>query len=150
MALILAVGDAGAMGGGSEGASGGDRSANAPSGYAEAEAAVKAGKYKEAIGLLEPLLRSQPTSADIHNYLGYSHRKLGDFAKAMTYYRKALELDDRHLGALEYLGELHLELNDLAAAENNLSRLSQLCPNGCEAYDDLKQAIDAYKAKPKS
>ena len=48
---------------------------------------------------------------------------LGDKAKAMTYYTKALNLEPNHLGANEYMGELYLELNDLAKAEERLADL---------------------------
>ena len=51
-------------------------------------------------------LRSMKPSADVYNLMGFSLRKSGDYKQAYAYYRKALDLDPTHKGALEYLGEL--------------------------------------------
>ncbi|HEX2386077.1 MAG TPA: tetratricopeptide repeat protein, partial [Candidatus Binatia bacterium] len=92
-----------------------------------------------------------PDDADVHNLLGYSYRKLGNYDKALEHYRTALKLDPRHRGAHEYLGELYLETNRLPDAENELSALKKNCPwfGKCEEYEDLKAEIEKYKAKKK-
>ncbi len=46
-------------------------------------------------------------------------------------------------------GEPFLELGDLGRAECNPNRLGRLC-GSCKNYDDLTQAIGAFKAKPKT
>lgn len=76
---------------------------------------------------------------------GYSNRKLGDMAKAMTYYTKALNKEPKHLGANEYMGELYLELKNLPKAEERLGVLKNACGN-CEEYQELAEKVDAYKA----
>lgn len=47
------------------------------------------------------------------------------------------------------MGELYLEMDQLANAEKQLQALSKACPwfGRCEKYDDLKDAIEKYKAK---
>ena len=60
---------------------------------------------------------------------------------AEKYYKKALNLDPEHKQALEYQGELFVELGDMASAENNLSLLAELCPNSCEEYEMLEKYI---------
>jgi tetratricopeptide (TPR) repeat protein len=80
------------------------------------------------------------------NYLGYSHRKLGHFDESLVWYQKALAANPNHRGANEYLGELYLQMGDLAKAEERLNKLDDLCFFGCEEYDDLKQEIAEYKA----
>jgi hypothetical protein len=46
------------------------------------------------------------------------------------------------------MGEAYLKLNDLPAAKKLLASLSDICTFGCEEYDELKEAVEAYeKAK---
>ena len=56
-----------------------------------------------------------------------------------------------HRYAHEYLGELYLDMNQPDNAEKQLVALKKACPflGKCEEYDDLKKAIDSYKAKKK-
>ncbi|RTL71245.1 MAG: tetratricopeptide repeat protein, partial [Hyphomicrobiales bacterium] len=67
---------------------------------------------------------------------------------AYTFYRKALDFDPDHKGALEYLGELYVETGDLPKARENLARLEKLCPSGCEEREDLEKAIASAAASP--
>ncbi len=117
--------------------------------YRRAMVEVKAGRYAAAIPLLVDVVGNDSRNADAFNNLGYSHRKLGQRDKALIYYAEALRLDPKHLGALEYQGELFLELGDLARAETNLDQLGRLCGR-CENYRDLAEAIVAHKAKPRT
>lgn len=115
--------------------------------YAKARALIDAGNYSDAIPLLEKVVAAKPNSADAFNYLGYSHRKVGQIDEALKYYNRALELQPRHLGANEYLGELYLELGELAKAEERLDVLDKACFFGCEEYTELKEAIKEYKSR---
>jgi hypothetical protein len=54
-------------------------------------------------------------------------------------------LNPRHRSAHEHLGEAYLVLGEPAMAEQLLSALQNLCLIPCDEYDDLKQAIAAYK-----
>ena len=58
-------------------------------------------------------------------------------------------MSPKHRGANEYLGELYLETDQLAKAEERLKVLDGACFLGCEEYDDLKEAIEKYKEKKK-
>lgn len=113
--------------------------------------AVDAQDYKSAIGHLTKAAQETPKDADVQNLLGFSYRKLGQYDKAMEYYQTALKLDSSHRGAHEYLGELYLEMDQPANADKELQALSKACPffGKCEEYEDLKEAIDKYKAKKK-
>jgi tetratricopeptide (TPR) repeat protein len=117
--------------------------------YDSAVRAVKKARYRDAIGYLNTVLADDPKNADALNYMGYSHRKLGDFTKAITYYTQALTVDPDHRGANEYLGEAYLEINDLANAELRLERLRAICGTGCEEYHELKSSVANYKANRK-
>ena len=60
---------------------GGSSSSNAPPAdpnYTKARALIEETEYTEAIPLLRKVVAARPDSADAYNYLGYSHRKIGE------------------------------------------------------------------------
>ena len=126
------------------------RSAPPPSDYSRAVKAVKQEDFRTAVRLLERVVARDGRNADAFNYLGFSHRKLGDLEQALTFYRKALAIDPKHKGAHEYIGETYLEKNDLAKAKEHLAKLDDICWFSCEEFDDLKAAVKRYEAKKKS
>lgn len=111
----------------------------------DAKKLIKNEKYKRAIGKLKKAKREEPHNADIYNYLGFAHRKSGDYEASGTHYQKALSLDPNHKLALEYQGELFLTLNDVVSAQANLAQLADLCPQGCNERDDLAKAIARHQ-----
>ncbi len=108
---------------------------------------VDAGDYAGAIPLLQKAIAADPTNANAHNYLGFSHRKLGNVDVALTHYGKALELNPKHRGANEYLGELYLDLDQLDTAKERLAVLDAACFFGCDEYREFKEKIEAYLGK---
>jgi tetratricopeptide (TPR) repeat protein len=128
-------------------AAGGDAPSSKNPNFAAARKLMDKGDFAGAVPLLEKAIAAEPKDADIQNYLGYSHRKLGDKAKALIHYQAALALKPKHRGANEYLGELYLEMGDLAKAEERLEVLDGACWFGCDEYSDLKEAIAKYKAQ---
>lgn len=112
----------------------------------DAKKLIKKEKYKRAIGKLKKAQREEPSNADIFNYLGFAHRKIGDINNSKIYYEEALSIQPDHKLALEYQGELFLTLGDVEAARDNLSKLESLCPQGCEELEDLSSAISKYVA----
>ena len=113
---------------------------------ASVRAKIKANDYKAAIEELTPMLATHQ-HADVYNLMGFSLRKTGDYKQAYTFYRKALDFDPDHKGALEYLGELYVETGQMDKARENVVRLRQLCPSGCEELADLEKAVNATTAK---
>jgi tetratricopeptide (TPR) repeat protein len=112
-----------------------------------ARAAIEAKNYDAALAQLKGIsVKNQ--SADVYSLMGFALRKTGDRAQSMTYYRKALDADPTHRGALEYQGELYVELGQIDKAKENLAKLEKICWFGCEEQGDLKEAIaHAPKAK---
>lgn len=110
--------------------------------YVEAVGAINREQYSAAIVILDGLVREQPFNADALTYLGFSHRKQGRFDVAKAYYDQALAIDDQHAGANQYLGELYVQLDQLALAEAQLAKLDQICRFACVEYEDLKALID--------
>lgn len=113
--------------------------------------AIEAKDFKAAVGHLTKAVQEEPKNADAQSMLGYSYRKLGTFDKSMEHYQAALKIDSSHRYAHEYLGELYLDMNQPENAEKQLAALKKACPffGKCDEYEDLKKAIDAYKAKKK-
>lgn len=118
-----------------------DDGAMSKGGYTEAEKAVKAREYRRAIGMLQAVVAKQPKNVDALNYLGYSHRQLGQYKQSLVYYRRALTIDPNHRGANEYLGQLYLRTGNVKGARAQLAKLEKICPRGCEERDSLRAAL---------
>ena len=97
--------------------------------------------FSAALSALKVADKAFPNNADINNLLGYSARNLKQYKPAATYYAKALKIDPKHLGALEYQGELFMLTKKTSDAKKNLAKLKSLCGVNCEEYIDLKKAI---------
>jgi Flp pilus assembly protein TadD len=110
-------------------------------------ALIKQNDYKGAIARLNKMAEADSKNADIYNLLGYSHRKSGNLQAAFANYKTALDLNPKHLGAHEYIGEAYLMNKQPEQAEKHLATLAALCGKGCEEYQDLDRAIKAYRSK---
>jgi hypothetical protein len=51
-----------------------------------------------------------------------------------------VQLNPRHRGAHEYVGEAYRMVNDLAKAEEHLAALQNICLLPCEDYEDLRSS----------
>lgn len=114
--------------------------------------AIKAKNWKLALAELNVAVKDEPKNADIHNLLGYSYRKQAqpNLPKAFEHYKTALQLDPKHKGAHEYIGEAYLMDKKPAEAEKHLATLEMLCGNKtCEEYADLAKALTDYRSKNK-
>lgn len=136
---------AAASGGGGGSMPSGDPGSERPS-LKAAERLMKGKHYEEALAMLDALRQKDDQNPDIYNDMGFCLRKLERLTDAEAYYKAALSLDADHKGALEYEGELFLMQNDLKGAEANLAKLAAVCPQGCDEYTDLAQAIADFKA----
>ena len=98
--------------------------------------------YLKAYDKFEKAYAKDKKNADILNYLGYTLRKTGDLKQAEIYYLKGLELDSKHLGINEYLGELYVQTNRIELAKE---RLEVLKGCKCEEYEELRELIEEKK-----
>ena len=106
--------------------------------------------YEDAFSrLLDAETDNADISADWNNLMGYTMRMLDDpdLDSSEEHYIKAVELQADHKGALEYYGELKLQQDDLEGAKQLLSRLEEVCAEGCEELDTLKKSVADYEAK---
>jgi predicted Zn-dependent protease len=113
--------------------------ASAPS-YADAKSMIDGKDYAGALPLLEAITKAEPNNADAWNLRGFANRKLGNLDDAAKFYTKALHINPGHLGALEYQGEMFVQMKDLDKAKANLVKLQGLCGD-CEQAKDLAEAI---------
>jgi tetratricopeptide (TPR) repeat protein len=110
--------------------------------------AIAARQWDKALDLLQAQQARLGRNADLHNLLGYVHRKKipPDLDKAFEHYRQALDIDPGHKGAHEYIGEAYLMRKQPAKAREHLQTLQRLCGNTtCEEYQDLALALAAYR-----
>ena len=109
--------------------------------YVAAVGLINEGHYEDAIVRLEDAVWSDGPHPDLMTYLGFANRKLKRYDAARAWYEQALAVAPTHRGALEYYGELKLELGDLAGARAHLARLDDICGFGCQQADELRQWI---------
>ena len=141
---------------GGSGGSGGGEESNPVTQYQIAEKMIKKAKrfekknktdkaqkhYKKAIGYLLKHNKKFPADPNTLNYLGFTHRKVGDYENAEIYYSMGLELDPKHVGINEYMGELFVVTNRLDKAKERLAVLKDC---NCKEYKELKLVIEGKK-----
>jgi tetratricopeptide (TPR) repeat protein len=117
--------------GGSSSSSGSDsgsysNSMSEPQGpFAKAYQLIASKKYVEAYKELKSV-DAPNKSDDLNNLLGFTARKSGNLEAAAKYYDKALEINPKHVGALQYQGELFITLGEIEKAKQNLEKIGKL------------------------
>ncbi len=146
---LAAGGDSGGSSGGSSSGGSGDYKTSL---YDEAVSLVKrAGKlekkekqdkatklYTQAFKKLEKAYKADKKNPDILNYMGFTSRKTGNFKDAEDFYLRGLELDPKHKGINEYLGELYVQTNRMDKAKERLEILKNC---NCKEYQELELII---------
>ena len=100
--------------------------------------------YSQAFKKLNKAYKSDKKNPDILNYMGFTSRKTGNFKEAENYYLTGLDLNPKHNGINEYLGELYVQTNRIDKANERLSVLKNC---DCEEYQDLELIIKTRGTK---
>ena len=100
--------------------------------------------YTQAFKKLNKAHKSDQKNPDILNYMGFTSRKIGNFKEAENYYLKGLDIDSKHNGINEYLGELYVQTNRIDKANERLAVLKNC---DCEEYKDLELIIKTRGTK---
>ena len=100
--------------------------------------------YNEALKYLYKANKEKPFDPDTLNYLGFANRKIDNIKDAEIYYLMGLEVDPKHNGINEYLGELYVYTNRHTLA---VERLDVLKGCNCEEYEQLKAVIAGEASK---
>jgi tetratricopeptide (TPR) repeat protein len=100
--------------------------------------------YSQAFKKLNKAYKTDKKNPDILNYMGFTSRKTGNFKEAENYYLAGLNLDPKHNGINEYLGELYVQTNRIDKANERLAVLKNC---DCEEYQDLELIIKTRGTK---
>ena len=100
--------------------------------------------YAQAFKELNKAYTSDKKNPDILNYMGFTSRKTGNFKEAEDYYLKGLNLNPKHNGINEYLGELYVQTNRIDKAKERLAVLKNC---NCEEYQELELIIKTRGTK---
>ena len=148
LALAIAAGQANAAGSDYSGSDSSGSSSSSPTmskSMRKATGLINKEDFTGALVHLETEIATNPDNADAWNLTGYASRKLGDYTRSEAAYDRALAINPKHKGALEYKGELYLTLGNVEGAEVLLARLSKSCFFNCAEKKQLAAAIEAYK-----
>ncbi|KZY38441.1 hypothetical protein A3731_14085 [Roseovarius sp. HI0049] len=74
-------------------------------------------------------------------YWGFTHRKLGDMKKGMSFYKAALAKNPGNIAARSYMGQAFVETGDLVAARRQLLEIAAHGGSGTWSETSLRQAI---------
>jgi tetratricopeptide (TPR) repeat protein len=100
--------------------------------------------YSQAFKKFNKSYNSDKKNPDILNYMGFTSRKIGNFKEAENYYLEGLDLDPKHNGINEYLGELYVQTNRIDKANERLAVLKNC---NCEEYQELELIIKTKGTK---
>ena len=100
--------------------------------------------YAQAFKKLEKAYKTDKKNPDILNYMGYTSRKVGNFSEAEKYYLKGLDINPKHKGINEYLGELYVQTNRIDKANERLEVLKNC---NCNEYKELELIIKTRGSK---
>ena len=100
--------------------------------------------YSQAFKKLNEAYKSDKKNPDILNYMGFTSRKTDNFKEAENYYLKGLDLDPKHNGINEYLGELYVQTNRIDKANERLAVLKNC---NCDEYQELELIIKTRGTK---
>ena len=117
--------------------------------YERAKKYIDENNYKKSLKVLKSLTKREDLlgfRADIYNLLGFSYRKLSnpELEKSFAAYMMAIEINPKHIGAHEYLGELYLMMNNKDKAFEMLVKLETIAGTSSKEYLDLKKAIEKH------
>lgn len=103
--------------------------------------------YSIALGKFQRAVQLDPKMHQAWNYVGYSHRKLGDYDDSLEAYERALALRPGYPEAIEYRAEAYLALKRFKDAEQ--SYLDLFATNRAVA-DKLLEAMKSWVAAQRS
>ena len=95
-------------------------------------------KISDAERVFKRLLQKDAENAGVLNYLGYMWAERGEnLQQALEYIQKAVDLEPFNGAYLDSLGWAQFKLNDLKAAESNLSKAAKIVRNDATIHEHL-------------
>lgn len=108
----------------------------------QARQLTAAGRFSEAIDLLETALVLDPRNRGAYVQLGRVAQAQRLPGKAIRLYADALRLEPNDVNALGGQGEAYVQRGAVARAQANLTRLRSLCGQPCPQAQQLATAIE--------
>lgn len=90
---------------------------------------MQAGRYPEAIAVLNEVIKKKPGYAEGWNRRATVHYLAGEFQKSIADCNEVLKRNPGHFGALSGLGQIYLQLDDEESALQWLRRALDVNPN---------------------
>jgi tetratricopeptide (TPR) repeat protein len=112
--------------------------------FSEGKKAIDEKRWDAAIEHFSKVIAEDSKNADAYNFLGLALRWQNRLDESLKSYKKALDLDPKHLGANEYLGQAYLKMGNKAQAETQLNKLKEIC-SSCKETESLASAVAASK-----
>ncbi|HTX50888.1 MAG TPA: tetratricopeptide repeat protein [Caulobacteraceae bacterium] len=148
--IAAGMGSGGSGGGGMpSGMSGMSQQYDPAQEYQRGEAALQAGKYRDAEDAFQHVVDSTPRAAKAWLMLGMSRAGLGDEKGAEKAYERSVKLDDSSIDAHRELALAYLKLKQPDKANAEIAALkarASACNDACPDAADLKAALDAIQA----
>lgn len=107
--------------------------------YLAAREMAYAGQYSNALRVLDAA--ENQNDPRILNYRGFTHRRLGDYARAMEYYEAALTIDPDYILARSYMGQGLLAKGDEEGAKEQLAEILARGGRDTWSYTALAKAL---------
>ena len=90
--------------------------------------------FRRALKELTAAAEGLPGSAELWTYVGYAHRRLGQWDQALASFERATTLDPRDAGLMANIGETFLYLHRYRDAIGALNRALELAPDQWAAH----------------
>ena len=98
-----------------------------------------AGRPEDALIVLAAMREGETDR--VLTYLGFAHRKAGRTEVGLDYYAQALEKNPDNILARSYLGQLLVEMGEIALARGQLEEIRQRGGKGTWAEASLSRAV---------
>jgi Flp pilus assembly protein TadD len=108
--------------------------------FESAVSAYEAGRYAEAVPLLEKLVRALPESFEVHELLGLVYAAESEDAKANDHLAKAVRIKPNDAVARSNLAASYARLGKMDLAEEQFGKAAELEPGNFDANHNLGEA----------
>ena len=106
---------------------------------AQAKQLYQAGKYEDAIGVYDTLIRNNPADGNLHFLKGAAKQKIHKNQEALMEYQRAVELNPNLNQAWQQIGSLFMNRMDYKGAEDAFRRAVQIQPDSAAGWEGLAQ-----------
>lgn len=87
------------------------------------------------------VLEKDPANIDALFQLAFEYQFLGDYEKAVSYYKKVLEIDANHIPALNNTADIYEQVEEYDKAAEYIKKLYPLMPDSAEAIKDTVRIL---------